>query len=1041
MSDLPPASFVSLKRHAANLPWLPILAVTAAIIAAWPLISQPGLVNTRGGGDSPFLLQRLQQLEVALRDGHFPVRWMPDANYGFGYPFYNFYAPLSIYVALLFRFLGSSYVHALELAQVAGFVVGAWGMYVLAQRWYRHQWAALLASVAYTTAPFHMVNIYVRGDSLAEFWAMALYPWVILTADRLFDPRGRGLPYGRVLAFALTYAALILSHNISALIFTPFLFLFLFLRWIGWWRAERRGGREVKLAGQIALLGPLLLAGLLAVALSAWFFVPALAEQDLAQLGPVTAGYFNYSNHFRGADLVQRSFTFDYDVSGGGAFSMGLVQAAAAAVGALTLISAAWRQKVVAPATALFILLTLAIATFMITPWSTVLWDHLPLLSFTQFPWRFLSVQAFAAALAIGALALLPFCRVVSISTAVLLLLSALSGLHTDQLLLDDADVTAERLAQYEWFTGNIGSTVSAEYLPPSVQPRVYTSAWLNDGTRDVVRALSGDVVEARLLERRTQQQQWQIEAGAQGATAVLPVMAWPGWSALLDGQPQRMTPAPGSGLVLIDIPAGEHTVILRLERTPVRLAAELFSLAGLLLALLLLYKARREVRFSRFAVGLAVLLLGLMLALRFWPAQPLRAGTLTWDFAQMGYLHHAQNGVPFSNGVRLLRYDYDRETVQAGETVTITVEFSGANNDVLTLALGSPALARPDVDPAAAPLTQMTRTLDKEMLQFELPVPADSPAGLMIPRLTFAVGRPLMASGQPRGDLFLRPLRVVDERPAPPDAADLDVQATGVTMRDPDTLDVRLAWNTARALSANYKASLLLLDETGAWLAQLDTQPGYGFLPSSEWSTRTAVDDQLALALSADVPEDTPLALVARLYAAENGQIDLTRRLGEVMLHEGDAAFVENEPLFELPRDVSPQTAVFDGRIRLHGTTLVREGDLLKLSLYWEALAPLDENVTRFVHLFDPQSEAILLQADGTPRGGSYPTSQWLPGEIVTDTIALDLSDVPPGDYALGAGFYQQVGETYPRLTAVDSVTGAAYPANRVTLEERISR
>lgn len=64
-----------------------------ALAAAYPLLSQPGLLNTRGGGDSPFLLQRLQQLETALRDGHFPVRWMPDANYGYGYPFFNYYAP------------------------------------------------------------------------------------------------------------------------------------------------------------------------------------------------------------------------------------------------------------------------------------------------------------------------------------------------------------------------------------------------------------------------------------------------------------------------------------------------------------------------------------------------------------------------------------------------------------------------------------------------------------------------------------------------------------------------------------------------------------------------------------------------------------------------------------------------------------------------------------------------------------------------------------------------------------------------------------
>ena len=29
------------------------------LAAAWPLLNEPGLLNTRGGGDSPFLLQRL----------------------------------------------------------------------------------------------------------------------------------------------------------------------------------------------------------------------------------------------------------------------------------------------------------------------------------------------------------------------------------------------------------------------------------------------------------------------------------------------------------------------------------------------------------------------------------------------------------------------------------------------------------------------------------------------------------------------------------------------------------------------------------------------------------------------------------------------------------------------------------------------------------------------------------------------------------------------------------------------------------------------
>jgi hypothetical protein len=124
-----------------------ILFFAAALLfagsAALPLFSQSGLLNTRGGGDSPFLLQRLQQLTVALGDGHFPVRWMPDANYGYGYPFYNYYAPLSIYIASFFRLLGFAFVPAIKLTQLAGFLVAAGSMFILGRRWLDNNWAGL----------------------------------------------------------------------------------------------------------------------------------------------------------------------------------------------------------------------------------------------------------------------------------------------------------------------------------------------------------------------------------------------------------------------------------------------------------------------------------------------------------------------------------------------------------------------------------------------------------------------------------------------------------------------------------------------------------------------------------------------------------------------------------------------------------------------------------------------------------------------------------------------------------------------------------
>ncbi|MCA9947175.1 MAG: hypothetical protein KC449_27035, partial [Anaerolineales bacterium] len=377
--------------------WAGLLAILLiALIAAWPELSQPGLLNTRGGGDSPFLLQRLHQLETAVLDNHFPVRWMPDANYGYGYPFYNFYAPLSIYSAFLFRLLGFSFVRAIHLSHLLGFLVAGWGAFALARRWFASSWAGLLAAAAYTVAPFHLVNVYVRGDSLAEFWAMAFYPLVILAADGLFGGGRR-----QIALFALAYAALILSHNISALIFSPFLLLYLLLRWFLPQRTQRAQSGKNSLQSPISNL---LFGLLLALALAAWFFAPALAEQSLAQLDTVTSGYFHYSNHFLGTavqPLTQTTFFVDYSVENREAFRMGWVQTAVIMAGLLGLIWL-WRGKVDSRLRGndtrdiiLFIFLTVVVSSFMLTPLSALLWEHLPLLSYTQFPWRFLSVQAF----------------------------------------------------------------------------------------------------------------------------------------------------------------------------------------------------------------------------------------------------------------------------------------------------------------------------------------------------------------------------------------------------------------------------------------------------------------------------------------------------------------------------------------------------------------------------------------------------------------------------------------------------------------------
>lgn len=76
--------------------------------------------------------------------------------------------------------------------------------------------------------------------------------------------------------------------------------------------------------------------------------------------------------------------------------------------------------------------------------------------------------------------------------------------------------------------------------------------------------------------------------------------------------------------------------------------------------------------------------------------------------------------------------------------------------------------------------------------------------------------------------------------------------------------------------------------------------------------------------------------------------------------------------------------------------------GDMLGLSLVWEALAPLDEDYIVAAFLIAPDGRPVLQQ-DRMPQGGFAPTSRWQPGQRLRDNYGFILpADLPAGDYQL---------------------------------------
>ncbi|MBM3134452.1 MAG: hypothetical protein FJZ89_04020, partial [Chloroflexi bacterium] len=118
------------------------------------------------------------------------------------------------------------------------------------------------------------------------------------------------------------------------------------------------------------------------------------------------------------------------------------------------------------------------------------------------------------------------------------------------------------------------------------------------------------------------------------------------------------------------------------------------------------------------------------------------------------------------------------------------------------------------------------------------------------------------------------------------------------------------------------------------------------------------------------------------------------------------------------------PQTAFLGDSIQFLGYRLgpgpTSAGDILQLTLYWQALQPIGERYKVFTHLLDP-GESIWGQRDAEPGGDKKITTTWKPGEVIPDNYGLlVLPGTPPGVYHIEIGMYRaDTGQRLPIFAA----------------------
>jgi len=622
--------------------------------------------------DGKLHLYRLVEFDHALRHGVLLPRWSPDLVYGYGFPLFNYYAPLPYYLGAAFHLAGISYQLATQATFVALIVLAAWATY----RWLDGLFgpvAGLLGAIAYVYAPY-LGHTGVRRGALGEVTGLALMPLVLWAFTRLTNEVSRG----RFALAALSLGALLLAHNLTALLFAPVLLAGLLVLWLAGGRAGRQGA---VLAGAAAL----------GLALGAIFWLPAFAERDLVQIGRLFGpAAFDFHLHFISLDtLLTPPTPFDpRQLAQPFLPALGLPQVALALVGLWVLFRGPVppRERALVGA-ALVGAMALSALTL---PLSTPLWEAIPLLRFVQFPWRLLGPASLLLALVVGASTsafdALP-ARLRGLALAVAALAMAIYGMwwlfgHYEPPLVAE---TVQDVQRFEVENDAAGTTSFVDYLPVTVAQLPPA-----DG-------LAGRYAKSNVIARlSTEGLPDGAEIISQGAgltwaratvdsptpfTATWDWFAFPGWRASLDGEPVAITPGDPYGLMQVAVPAGRHEIAIRFGPTSVRLAAGLISLAALLVLLAVAWRLPAP-------AGTA----GARPPLAWRDVWPVAAGMLVLLVVKVGYLNRAETifqrsrydgqmmrGIDgptralFEDQIVYLGYDRGADTVAAGETLEIT--------------------------------------------------------------------------------------------------------------------------------------------------------------------------------------------------------------------------------------------------------------------------------------------------------------------------------------------------------------------------------
>ena len=510
---------------------------------------------------------RIYEMDQCFKNLQIPCRWVPDMGYKYGYPQFNYYPPSVYYLGESFHLLGIQFIDSVKIVLALGFIFSALAMYLFLKE-YLSKTAGLIGALLYTYIPYKAVNVYVRG-ALNEFWCLVFYPLLFWSSWKLIKEGGKK----NLVFFAVSIALLLLTHNVMTLIFLPVLGFWILLQII----------LEKKYKSIVSLIG----SGILGVCLAAFFTLPVFFEKPYAHLETLVGGYFDYRQHFVNVSQLFISNFWGYGSSVWGnddglSLSTGQIQFLASVI---ALVLALFNfKKFKKLSITVFSLFGLELGVlFMVHQKSAPVWTIFEsALIFVQFPWRFLSISVFL----LGLLSAIGIYMVEKLDFKIFKL-SAVK-IYGTVLIIACLILYLPFFTPREWY--NITDrdkfsgiswqkqlTISIfDYLP------IYAKFPPTDQAPENPETLEG-LADFKSSRVGSNYKEWQVNV-AEPSVLRAPVFDFPGMTVYID---KKVVSHVNNdcrnqtfclGLVTFPIQPGSHEILVRLNNTPIRTAANIIT-------------------------------------------------------------------------------------------------------------------------------------------------------------------------------------------------------------------------------------------------------------------------------------------------------------------------------------------------------------------------------------------------------------------------------------------------------------------------------